>query len=130
MKRKICVVVTARPSYARVKTALQAIKEHPDLELQLVVAASAVLERYGEALKYIKKDGFDVAASVFMVLEGENLVTSARVAFAFPHAIFSCTDWLKIMISWLTRAICDRRSGVEKFRMSSPSIRILPACGS
>ena len=78
MKRKICVVVTARPSYARVKTALQAIKEHPDLELQLVVAASAVLERYGEALKYIKKDGFDVAASVFMVLEGENLVTSAK----------------------------------------------------
>jgi len=78
MKRKICVVITARPSYARIKTALEAIKAHPGLELQLVVAASAVLERYGEALKYIKKDGFDVAASVFMVLEGENLVTSAK----------------------------------------------------
>lgn len=78
MKRRICVVVTARPSYARIKTALQAIQEHPDLELQLVVAASAVLDRYGEALRYIKKDGFDVAASVFMVLEGENLVTSAK----------------------------------------------------
>ena len=78
MKRRICVVVTARPSYARIKTALRAIREHPDLELQLVVAASAVLDRYGEALRYIKKDGFDVAASVFMVLEGENLVTSAK----------------------------------------------------
>jgi UDP-hydrolysing UDP-N-acetyl-D-glucosamine 2-epimerase len=78
MKRRICVVVTARPSYARIKTALQAIQAHPDLELQLVVAASAVLERYGEALKNIRKDGFDVAASVFMVLEGENLVTSAK----------------------------------------------------
>jgi UDP-hydrolysing UDP-N-acetyl-D-glucosamine 2-epimerase len=78
MKRRICVVVTARPSYARIKTALQAIREHPDLELQLVVAASAVLERYGEALKYIRTDGFEVAASVFMVLEGENLVTSAK----------------------------------------------------
>ena len=78
MKRRICVVVTARPSYARIKTALQAIQAHPDLELQLVVAASAVLERYGEALKYIRTDGFNVAASVFMVLEGENLVTSAK----------------------------------------------------
>jgi UDP-hydrolysing UDP-N-acetyl-D-glucosamine 2-epimerase len=78
MKRKICVVVTARPSYARIKTALEAIRAHPELQLQLVVAASAVLERYGEALKYIKKDGFDVSASVFMVLEGENLVTSAK----------------------------------------------------
>ena len=37
MKRKICVVVTARPSYSRIRTALTAIREHPDLELQLVV---------------------------------------------------------------------------------------------
>ena len=33
--RKICVVVTARPSYSRVKTVLTAIKNHPELELQL-----------------------------------------------------------------------------------------------
>ncbi|MGN6385941.1 MAG: UDP-N-acetylglucosamine 2-epimerase [Verrucomicrobiota bacterium] len=78
MKRKICVVVTARPSYARIKTALEAIRSHPDLELQLVVAASAVLDRYGDALKYIRADGFDVRATVYMVLEGENLVTSAK----------------------------------------------------
>ena len=78
MKRKICVVITARPSYARIKTALEAIQSHPELELQLVVAASAVLERYGEAIKYIRRDGFEVKATVFMVLEGENLVTSAK----------------------------------------------------
>src|ERR1043165_951108 len=78
MKRKICVVITARPSYARIKTALTAIRSHPDLELQLVVAASAVLERYGDALKYIKADGFEVKSTVFMVLEGENLGTSAK----------------------------------------------------
>ena len=48
-KRKICVVVTARPSYSRIRTALQAIQQHPDLELQLVVAASALLDRYGNA---------------------------------------------------------------------------------
>ena len=30
-KRKICVVVTARPSYSRIKTALKAIQEHPEL---------------------------------------------------------------------------------------------------
>jgi UDP-hydrolysing UDP-N-acetyl-D-glucosamine 2-epimerase len=78
MKRKICVVITARPSYSRIKTALEAIQAHPELELQLVVAASAVLERYGEAIKYIRNDGFEVKATVFMVLEGENLVTSAK----------------------------------------------------
>jgi UDP-hydrolysing UDP-N-acetyl-D-glucosamine 2-epimerase len=78
MKRKICVVVTARPSYSRVKTALNAIKNHPDLELQLVVAASALLDRYGSAVNYIQKDGFEIAAKVFNILEGENLTAAAK----------------------------------------------------
>jgi UDP-hydrolysing UDP-N-acetyl-D-glucosamine 2-epimerase len=78
MRRKVCVVVTARPSYSRIKSALQAIKAHPDLELQLVVAASALLDRYGETVRYIEQDGFEIAARVYMVLEGENPITSAK----------------------------------------------------
>ena len=76
--RKICVVVTARPSYSRIRTALRAIQEHPGLELQLVVAASALLDRYGNAIQAIERDGFPIAARVYMVVEGENLVTSAK----------------------------------------------------
>ncbi len=77
-KRKVCVVVTARPSYSRIKTALQAIKEHGDLELQLVAAASALLDNYGKVVNNMEDDGFEVAERVFMILEGENLVTSAK----------------------------------------------------
>ena len=77
-KRKIAVVVTARPSYSRIKTALKAIQEHPDLELQLIIAASALLDRYGSAVNYIEKDGFEIAAKVFNVLEGENLTAAAK----------------------------------------------------
>lgn len=76
--RKVCVVVTARPSYARIKTFLEATRDHPDLELQLVVSASALLDRYGAAISVIEQDGFEVAARVYMVVEGENLVTSAK----------------------------------------------------
>lgn len=78
MKRKVCVVVTARPSYSRVKTALLAIQEHPDLELQLVLAASALLDRYGSAVNIIVKDGLPITAKVFNVLEGENLTAAAK----------------------------------------------------
>jgi UDP-hydrolysing UDP-N-acetyl-D-glucosamine 2-epimerase len=77
-KRKICAVITARPSYSRVKTALQAIKDHPKLELQLVVAGSALLDRYGNAVNFIEKDGFTVHEKVFMVLEGENKTAMAK----------------------------------------------------
>ena len=77
-QRKICVVVTARPSYSRIKTALQAIKDHPALELQLVVAASALLNRYGSAVEVIEADGFYIAAKVYSVLEGGNLHAQAK----------------------------------------------------
>jgi UDP-hydrolysing UDP-N-acetyl-D-glucosamine 2-epimerase len=77
-RRKICVVVTARPSYSRIRTALTAIRAHDGLELQLVVAASALLDRDGNAVQAIERDGFPIAARVYMVLEGENLVTSAK----------------------------------------------------
>ena len=76
--RKVAVVITARPSYSRIKTALQAIQRHPELELQLVVAASALLDRYGTAVRYIEEDGFDIAARVYMVLEGSTLTSMAK----------------------------------------------------
>jgi UDP-hydrolysing UDP-N-acetyl-D-glucosamine 2-epimerase len=77
-KRKICVVITARPSYSRIRTALKAIHEHPDLELQLVVAASALLDRYGSTVNYIERDGFHITEKVYMVIEGATLTTSAK----------------------------------------------------
>ncbi len=77
-RRKVCVVITARPSYSRIKTALEEIENHPELELQLVVAASALLERYGSAVKVIQKDGFNISAKVYSVLEGENLTAAAK----------------------------------------------------
>lgn len=77
-KRKICVVITARPSYSRIKTALSAIKNHPKLELQLVVAGSALLGRYGNAINYIEEDGFKIDEKVFIVLEGENKTSMAK----------------------------------------------------
>ena len=78
MSRDICVAVTARPSYSRIKSALRAIERHPDLNLQLVVGASALLHRYGDTIDYIDRDGFPIAARVYMVVEGENPIASAK----------------------------------------------------
>ena len=78
MKRKVCVAITARPSYSRIRTALSAIRAHPELELQLVVTASALLDRYGAADRVIEAEGFRIDRRVYMIVEGENLVTSAK----------------------------------------------------
>jgi UDP-hydrolysing UDP-N-acetyl-D-glucosamine 2-epimerase len=76
--RKVCVVVTARPSYSRIKTVLDAISAQPELALQLVVAASALLDRYGSVVDQIRADGFNIDTAVYMVLEGENPTAMAK----------------------------------------------------
>src|SRR5688572_8403322 len=77
-RRKVCVAITARSSYSRIRSALTALGERNDVELQVVAAASALLDRYGNAVGVIQKEGFRVDRQVYSILEGENLVTSAK----------------------------------------------------
>ena len=77
-KRKICVVITARPSYSRIKTTLQAIKEHRQLELQIVLAGPALLNKYGNVDDILHDDGFKVNERVYAMLDGENLTSMAK----------------------------------------------------
>jgi len=76
--RKICVVITARPSYSRIRSALEALRDREDIELQVVAAASALLDRYGSVVDEIERDGFEIASRVYMVLEGEQPSTMAK----------------------------------------------------
>lgn len=78
MKKKICVVVGSRANYSSIKSAMAAIRDHSALELQLVVAASALLDRYGSVVHLIEKDGFSPAARIFMLIEGETPATMAK----------------------------------------------------
>jgi UDP-hydrolysing UDP-N-acetyl-D-glucosamine 2-epimerase len=76
--RKICVVVASRANYGRVKSVMSAIKNHPDLELQLIVGASVMLYRFGKAIEIIKSDGFEPDRTIYYVVEGETLSTQAK----------------------------------------------------
>jgi UDP-hydrolysing UDP-N-acetyl-D-glucosamine 2-epimerase len=78
--RKICVVVTARTSYTKIKPILCALRTREDVELQVVCAASAMLDRYGNVQHQIEQDGFKVDECVYMVLEAETLLTTAKSA--------------------------------------------------
>ncbi|MCX6995971.1 MAG: UDP-N-acetylglucosamine 2-epimerase [Kiritimatiellaeota bacterium] len=76
--RKICIVVNSRANYGRIKSVLRAIREHPALELQLVVGASALLHRFGNVVNVIRDDGFTPSATVYSIIEGENPTTMAK----------------------------------------------------
>lgn len=77
-KRKICVIVNSRANYGRIRSVLRAVKNHPQLELQLIVGASALLSRFGNVKNLIMKDGFEPDATVYSIVEGENPTTMAK----------------------------------------------------
>jgi len=66
--KKICIVIGSRANYSSIKAAMRAIAVHPGLELQIVAAASALLDRYGAVVDLIEEDGFVIAARVHMLI--------------------------------------------------------------
>src|SRR5207248_4228857 len=76
--RNVCVVVGSRANYSSIKSAMRAVRDHPDLRLQLVVGASALLDRYGTVVDVIEQDGFEPDEKVFMLIEGETPGTMAK----------------------------------------------------
>src|SRR5687768_1377223 len=76
--RKVCVVVGSRANYGSIKSVMRAVQAHPGLQLQIIVAASALLDRFGSVVDVIERDGFKPDARVNMIVEGETPVTMAK----------------------------------------------------
>src|SRR5688500_5694698 len=57
---------------------MRAVAAHPDLQLQLIAGASALLDRFGSVVDLIEADGFTPDARVTMIVEGETPATMAK----------------------------------------------------
>ena len=69
---------------------MKAIEKHPELELQLIVSASALLYRFGSVVDLIENDGFDISAKVFTVVEGETPSTMGKsVGLSIIELVFA-----------------------------------------
>jgi UDP-hydrolysing UDP-N-acetyl-D-glucosamine 2-epimerase len=77
-RRKVCVVINSRANYGRIKSFLTAASTHPQLAVQLIVGASALLYRYGSAIDVIRRDGFEPDAVIHSIVEGETPATMAK----------------------------------------------------
>ena len=79
-RKKICVVVASRANLARITTVLEAVRDHPALELQVIAAASALLERFGCAVSVLEAAGFTPDAKIRFIIEGQTPTTMAKSA--------------------------------------------------
>ncbi len=66
---RVAVVITARPSYSRVRAVLKALRSRA-VDLRVVVAASALTVRYGRVGDQVRADGYEVEAELPCLVEG------------------------------------------------------------
>lgn len=76
--RKIFVFLGSRANYSSLKSVMKYINQSDKLKLILTVGASALLDKYGEVVNLIEKDGFSVDEKLFMLIEGETPETMAK----------------------------------------------------
>src|SRR6185436_13906978 len=76
--RKVCIFIGSRANYSSIKSVMRAVRAHPQLQLQLIVGASALLDRFGSVIDVIEEDGFKPDARVTMIVEGETPATMAK----------------------------------------------------
>ena len=75
---RICIFIGSRANYSSIKSVMKAVKNNPNMKLQLVVGASALLNRFGKVKELIKQDGFNIDFSFHNIVEGENPTTMAK----------------------------------------------------
>lgn len=76
--RKVCILTANRADFSRLETILESVNKHPDLELQLVVLGSHLVEKTGMTVEEIKRKGFKIDYKIYMEIEGSNPVTMSK----------------------------------------------------
>jgi GDP/UDP-N,N'-diacetylbacillosamine 2-epimerase (hydrolysing) len=80
-KRRICFPITSRAYYGRSQLLIRKLHHHPDIELELMLGGSILLDKYSRHVADdIEAGGFSIAASLFNVIEGGNHVAMAKTA--------------------------------------------------
>lgn len=69
--RKICVITGTRANYGRLKTVMDSIINHPNLELKLIVTGMHLVKEFGYTVTEIENDGYYIDAKVDMHLSND-----------------------------------------------------------
>lgn len=93
--QKVCVVLVDRANYGRMRPVMQALKDDPAIELQVVCAGTMLLERFGNSINEVERDGFEVDARVYLELEGSTPIVMAKSVGVGVIEFTSAYQWLE-----------------------------------
>ena len=93
---KIAIILASRANYGRLLSVMRAVRDHPALELQLIVGASALLDRYGgdSLLDTIERE-FTIDERIYTQVEGDTPGCMALTEGLFTIQLVNAFERLK-----------------------------------
>jgi len=79
-RKKVCIVLTARGNYAKMKSVISALDATNQCEVTILVGGSVVLDRYGKLLDDPNVDPLVIQHKIHFLVEGETPLTMAKSA--------------------------------------------------
>jgi UDP-hydrolysing UDP-N-acetyl-D-glucosamine 2-epimerase len=79
-KRRICAVTSNRADYVKLKPVLDILNRDPEVDLSVVVCGSHLLRNYDNTVELIRADGFPIAQTIYMEVDGRVPATMAKSA--------------------------------------------------
>src|SRR6202044_2384954 len=105
MKRTIAVVTSSRADYSHLYWPLHDLKQHPDVDLKLIVLGAHLSPQFGGTVAAIEKDGFSIAGQIECLLSSD---TDVGMAKTLGVAVLGLADLLGKMRPDLLLLIADR----------------------
>ena len=76
--KTICVTLTNRTNYSKLKLILKELKKFKDINIQLVLSSTILLDRYGSGFVDIERDGWNINKKIDCVLLNDSHEAMAK----------------------------------------------------
>lgn len=104
-RRRICVITGSRAEYGLLFWLLTDLKADPAFDLQLVVTGMHLAPEFGNTVREIENDGFNISRRVEMLLSGD---TPAAIAKSVGLGIIGLSDALEQLNPDIVVVLGDR----------------------
>jgi UDP-hydrolysing UDP-N-acetyl-D-glucosamine 2-epimerase len=105
MKRRIAVVTTSRADYSHLYWPLYELRQHPEVDLGVIVLGAHLSPEFGNTLREVDKDNFPIIARIECLLSSD---TDTGMAKTIGLATLSLADTLSAWRPDLLLLIADR----------------------
>lgn len=87
--KKIAIITSTRAEYGLLCPLIQRMMQEPEIDMHLLVSGTHLLEKYGNTIEYIRKDGIPIAYEV-PIFEEDFVSDEVHVADAIAKATTQC----------------------------------------